>query len=31
MNVPSPPVLRPEGFPEGDPNLLAAITAALGQ
>ena len=31
MNVPSPPVLRPEDFPEVDPNLLAAITRALRQ
>lgn len=29
MNVAAPPVLRPEDFPEVDPNLLAAITRAL--
>lgn len=29
MNVASPPVLRPEDFPEVDPKLLEAVTRAL--
>lgn len=31
MNIPAPPVFRPEDFPDEDPNLLALLTRGFQQ